>query len=73
MLFIGVLYNGLVLVNISPYVNDVAVGGALVFAAALDRLYRGLDRLGAVEEARENAAEAGPVTNALDSTTAGVQ
>ena len=73
VLFIGVLYNGLVLVNISPYVNDVAVGGALVFAAALDRLYRGLDRLGAVEEARENAAEAGPVTNALDSTTAGVQ
>lgn len=57
VLFIGVLHDGLVLVNINAYVNDVAVGAALVFAAALDRLYRGLDRVAVNLEDPERATE----------------
>jgi ribose transport system permease protein len=45
VLFIGVLSNGLVQVNISPYFEAVAVGIALVFAAGLDILYQRLERV----------------------------
>lgn len=37
-LFLGVLANGLVLMNVTPYVQLLASGLALVFAAALDTL-----------------------------------
>lgn len=37
-LFLAALQNGLVLMNVTPYVQTVASGLALVFAAALDRL-----------------------------------
>jgi ribose/xylose/arabinose/galactoside ABC-type transport system permease subunit len=45
ILFIGTLTNGLIVININPYIQNVAVGGALVFAAALDVLYQRLDRV----------------------------
>lgn len=47
VLFIGVLTNGLVVINISPYVTNVAVGAALIFAAGVDQAYLRLDRAGA--------------------------
>lgn len=45
VLFIGVLENGLVLINISPFLKDVAVGIALASAAALDVAQRRLERI----------------------------
>jgi ribose/xylose/arabinose/galactoside ABC-type transport system permease subunit len=36
--FLGVLENGLTLMNVTPYVQLVAAGLALIFAAALDAL-----------------------------------
>ena len=41
ILFIGVLEDGLILINVGPYVADLAVGAALVVAAALDVLSSG--------------------------------
>jgi ribose transport system permease protein len=43
VLFIGVIDNGLVVTNISPYASDIAVGLALVAAAGADVLYRRLE------------------------------
>lgn len=45
VLFIGTLTNGLIVINISPFIQNVAVGAALFFAAALDVLYQRLDRI----------------------------
>ncbi|MGN6872026.1 MAG: ABC transporter permease [Solirubrobacteraceae bacterium] len=45
VLFVGVLDNGLVVIGVSPFLSDVAVGAALVCAAALDILYQRLDRV----------------------------
>ncbi len=62
VLFIGALNNGLVQVNISPYVQQLAIGAALIFAAALDILYQRLDRIKIEEAAR--VVEAPQVGNA---------
>jgi ribose transport system permease protein len=57
ILFIGVLQNGLLVVGVSPYTGQVAVGAALVFAAALDVLYQRLERVRIPEPADDaNAA-----------------
>jgi hypothetical protein len=56
-LFIGVLDDGLILINVGPYVADLAVGAALVVAAALDVLYQRLERLPTVEAADTAALE----------------
>lgn len=45
ILFIGVLDNGLVLINVGPYVASMCVGGALVIAAILDVVYQHLERV----------------------------
>ena len=45
ILFIGVLNDGLILINVGPYVANLAVGAALVVAAALDVLYQRLERV----------------------------
>jgi ribose transport system permease protein len=45
ILFIGVLDDGLILVNVGPYVADLAVGAALIAAAGFDVLYQRLERL----------------------------
>lgn len=52
VLFIGALNNGLVQINISPYVQQLAVGAALIFAAALDIVYQRLDRVQLEETAK---------------------
>ena len=51
MLSIGVLDDGLILINVGPYVADLAVGAALVVAAALDVLYQRLERVPVAETA----------------------
>ena len=38
------------MLNINPFIRGVAIGGALVFAAALDVLYQRLDRMPVGEE-----------------------
>src|SRR6202044_1804877 len=57
ILFSGVLDDGLILINVGPYVADLAVGAALVVAAALDVLYQRLERLPTVEAAEAEALE----------------
>jgi len=57
ILFIGVLDDGLILINVGPYVADLAVGGALVVAAALDVLYQRLERVPVPETAEAEALE----------------
>jgi len=41
---IGVLLNGLVLLNVSPYVTQIIVGSIIVLAVAFDRLVKGSRR-----------------------------
>lgn len=55
VLFIGVLDNGLVQVNVSPYFERCAIGIALVAAAGLDILYQRLERLKIPNEVAEPA------------------
>jgi ribose/xylose/arabinose/galactoside ABC-type transport system permease subunit/ABC-type branched-subunit amino acid transport system ATPase component len=57
ILFIGVLDDGLILINVGPYVADLAVGAALVVAAALDVLYQRLERVPVPETAEAEALE----------------
>src|SRR3984957_13592417 len=73
ILFIGVLDDGLILINVGPYVADLAVGAALVVAAALDVLYQRLERGPVAESAEAEALEtdktaapaAGPVPDGM--------
>jgi ribose transport system permease protein len=55
ILFIGVLQNGLLVVGVSPYTGQVAVGAALLFAAALDVLYQRLERVTIPEPSDETS------------------
>jgi ribose transport system permease protein len=59
ILFIGVLNNGLILLNIGPYVVNLAVGAVLVAAAGADAFYQRLERIPvqAVEPAAATAEE----------------
>jgi len=59
ILFIGVLDDGLILINVGPYVADLAVGAALVVAAALDVLYQRLERMPVPDSAEADAAADG--------------
>jgi ribose transport system permease protein len=45
VLFVGVLNNGLVLINVGPYYANLAVGAVLVFAASADAFYQRLERM----------------------------
>ena len=69
ILFIGVLDDGLILINVGPYVADLAVGAALVVAAALDVLYQRLERVPVPETAEAEALE----TDRPDASAAGPQ
>lgn len=53
VLFIGTLQNGLVVINISPFLLGVVTGLALVFAAGLEVLYQRLDRIQIDDEAEQ--------------------
>jgi ribose/xylose/arabinose/galactoside ABC-type transport system permease subunit len=56
LLFIGVLSNGLVLVNVSPFWKEIAIGAALFVAAAIDVVYQRLERIPIVEAEPEEVA-----------------
>jgi ribose transport system permease protein len=45
VLFVGVLNNGLILLNIGPYVANLAVGAVLLAAAGADAFYQRLERI----------------------------
>jgi ribose transport system permease protein len=45
VLFIGVLDNGLVLLNVGPYYVNIAVGGVLILVAGVDVLYQRLEKI----------------------------
>lgn len=45
LLFIGVLSNGLILVNVSPFWKEIAIGAALFVAAGIDVVYQRLERI----------------------------
>jgi ribose transport system permease protein len=57
LLFVGVLANGLVQVNVNPYFEQVAIGLALGGAAGLDKLYQHLERLKVPVEDRSEPVE----------------
>jgi ribose transport system permease protein len=57
VIFIGALNDGLIVVNINPYIKDVAIGLALFMAAAFDVLYRRLDRVQIPDADEEPALE----------------
>lgn len=60
VLFVGVLNNGLVLINVGPYYANLAVGAVLVLAAGADAFYQRLERMPVrIEEA---PVEAQPAT-----------
>ena len=68
VLFVGVLNNGLILLNIGPYVANLAVGAVLLAAAGADAFYQRLERIpvqvpepaNTGEPGRERTAEATP-------------
>jgi len=45
VLFVGVLNDGLILINIGPYVANLAVGIVLLLAAGADAFYQRLERI----------------------------
>jgi ribose transport system permease protein len=60
VLFVGVLDNGLILLNVGPYYVNVAIGGVLIAAAGVDALYQRLERIPiAVDEQTGGAARPG--------------
>ncbi len=61
VLFVGVLYDGLVLMNVGPYYADLVVGIVLILAAGSDAFYRRLERMPVrVPEDREKEQAKGP-------------
>lgn len=54
VLFIGVLDNGLILLNVGPYYVDIAVGIVLLVVAGVDVLYRRLERMPVSVEERDD-------------------
>jgi len=63
VLFVGVLNNGLILLNIGPYVANLAVGIVLLLAAGADAFYQRLESIPVqVPEPQGTAADAGAGT-----------
>lgn len=59
--FVGVLNDGLILMNVGPYYANLAVGIVLVLAAGSDAFYRRLERIPVqVDETREKREPAQP-------------
>jgi len=70
VLFIGVLENGLVLINISPFLKDVAVGLALASAAALDVAQRRLERIPVDDDTDDAPPLPGPAGSSVNGAAA---
>lgn len=61
LFFVGVLNNGLVLLNVGPYYANLAVGIVLVLAAGADAFYQRLERLPVrIDEPRPGAKASPP-------------
>jgi ribose transport system permease protein len=60
LLFLGALRNGLILLGVGTFWQQVAIGAALFFAAALDVIYQRLERL-----ALEKAVDADDSTGSI--------
>ena len=58
VLFIAILNNGLILLNVGPYFVNVAVGAVLFFVAGIDVAYRRLERLPAAPTSELDGDEA---------------
>jgi ribose transport system permease protein len=59
--FVGVLDNGLILMNVGPYYANLAVGIVLIFAAGADAFYQRLERMPVhIEEQRVERGGTGP-------------
>jgi ribose/xylose/arabinose/galactoside ABC-type transport system permease subunit len=56
LVFLGALRNGLILLRVGTFWQQVAVGFALLFAAALDVMYQRLERL-ALERGTDDDVE----------------
>jgi ribose/xylose/arabinose/galactoside ABC-type transport system permease subunit len=55
VLFVGILNNGLVLINVGPYYANLAVGAVLIAAASADAFYQRLERMPVrIEETQED-------------------
>jgi ribose transport system permease protein len=59
VLFIGMLDNGLVLLNVGPYYVNIAVGAVLLIVAGLDVVYQRLERIPLAAPDRADADDAG--------------
>ena len=57
LLFIGVLSNGLILVHVSPFWKEIAIGAALFVAAAIDVVYQRLERIPIQDATTEDRAQ----------------
>jgi ribose transport system permease protein len=57
VLFIGMLDNGLVLLNVGPYYVNIAVGAVLLLVAGLDVLYQRLERIPLAAPERDDGAD----------------
>ena len=56
VLFVGVLDNGLILLNVGSYYVDIAVGFVLLVVAGVDVLYRRIERMPASADDEESDA-----------------
>lgn len=59
VLFVGVLNNGLILLNVGPYYVNVAVGAVLFLVAGIDVIYRRLESLPPASLDEDAKSEAG--------------
>jgi ribose/xylose/arabinose/galactoside ABC-type transport system permease subunit len=67
VLFIGVLDNGLVLLNVGPYYVNIAVGGVLLLVAGIDVLYQRLEKIPLAAPDEQDTG--GPTSDATPSPT----
>jgi ribose/xylose/arabinose/galactoside ABC-type transport system permease subunit len=71
-IFLGVLQDGLILTNVTPFVTTLVQGGALVFAAALDTIGGALGaRLGERRRVTERSEETSPHSTVVRPLNAG--
>jgi ribose/xylose/arabinose/galactoside ABC-type transport system permease subunit len=62
ILFVGVLDDGLILINVGPYLANVAIGGVLLAAAGFDVIYQLVERIPVTVE-EEPDSPTGPTKN----------
>jgi ribose transport system permease protein len=61
VLFVGILNNGLILLNVGPYYVNIAVGAVLLMVAGLDVVYQRLERIPVTTPERPDADTTDPL------------